>query len=133
VAQLLEKKVAERRASEIGEFRQRREEGYGVALGPADVLAHAKEGRLERVYLDPEDPVMGSECVSCGTLRAGVESACGSCGGAARPVSLTQAVVSHAMMHPPLAMTFVPRPAPWLKELGGMAGLLAHKANRRGR
>lgn len=41
--------------------------------------------------------------------------------------SMTQEIVSHSLLHPPVALTFVPSGDSWLKKLGGMAALLSEK------
>jgi hypothetical protein len=84
-------------------------------------------GRLARVYLDAEAPAPGSHCSACGTFRPGTPGDCGVCGRAMIAVSLTQALVAHALAHPPVPITFVPHPSEWLAELGGMAALLSQK------
>ncbi len=130
VAEALKRRIAERREAVIQEFRERRSQGHLVALGPSDVLAHRTSGKLNRVFVDPLDPVMGTKCLSCEALHAAPDALCAYCGGMTRPASLTQAIVSHALTHPPLPVTFVPGPAPWLRDLGGMAGLLSQKGIR---
>jgi hypothetical protein len=133
VMDLLKRRIAERHEAEIREFQERRAEGHLVALGPADVLVHRTSGKLARVFLDPLNPVMATKCRACEALDAGPDARCGYCGGRTRPVSLTQVIVAHAISHPPLALTFVSSPADWLKELGGVAGLLSQKGIRRRR
>ncbi|MBV8880591.1 MAG: hypothetical protein JO332_11535, partial [Planctomycetaceae bacterium] len=65
VEDVLKRRAAERRDSELREFYQRRGQGYLVALGPADVLVHRTSGKLARVFLDALDPVMATQCRSC--------------------------------------------------------------------
>jgi hypothetical protein len=125
-----EKRVLDRRAAEVSEFQERRAQGHLVALGPGDILAHRSGGRLVRLFVDAQNPVMGRECRPCGSLYAGLESMCGFCGGPTVPASVTQDVVARAWTHPPLPITFVSGSEKWLKDLGGMAGLLSQKGMR---
>ncbi len=126
----LAQRVLDRARAEADEFEERRLQGHLVAVGPDEVLAHRTTGRLARVFLDPEEAVPGSQCLACGALHPGRVAFCRTCEGAAAPVSLTQAIVAHARTHPPLAITYLPSPAAWLRELGGMAALLSRKAVR---
>lgn len=125
----LAEKVLERGQAEVREFEERRAQNHLVAASPDEVMAHRTTGHLARVFVDPADPVPGSECLGCGGFRAGAAAACPTCGGATSPTSLTQAIVAHARAHPPLSITFVTG-AGWLQSLGGMAGLLSQKGVR---
>lgn len=128
VEQALAHRAVHRLQAEVLEFQDRREQGHLVALGPAEVLESRTRGRLARVFLDAEDPVPGARCLSCGMLRNDSSDAlCETCGGMTIPTSLCQAIVAHALAHPPLPLTFVTHPSGWLAELGGMAGLLSQK------
>jgi len=105
----------DRLQAEILELQDRRDQEYRT------------RGRLARVFLDAQDPVPGSQCRSCGMLRGEKPGVCATCGGETTSTSLTQAVVAHALAHPPVPITFVPHPSEWLAELGGMAALLSQK------
>jgi hypothetical protein len=121
---------AERVNRAIAEFHARRAEGYRVALGPAEVLPLLDTGKVSRVFMDAYDPLMGGKCPECGALYEGVRERCDPCGKALVVGSMTQEVVAHAVLHPPLPITFVPSSQRWLKELGGMAALLSKKGVR---
>jgi hypothetical protein len=100
-------------------------------LGPGDVLEHLALGAISRVYLDPEDPIPGVVCPNCRTRSPGPAARCPFCSGEVRGTSITQEVVAHGLMHPQVGLTFLPPGTKWLKDLGGMAGLLATKGARR--
>jgi hypothetical protein len=130
--QAVEARMAGRRAdrerAEVREFEERRARNHLVALGPDAVAAHRLTGHLARVFLDPQDPVPGSWCPACEALRKDPPGACPTCPGSTAAVSLSQEIVAHAILHPPLALTFVSDR--WLRDHGGMAGLLSLKAVR---
>ena len=111
----------------IAEFQERRGEGYQVALGPAEVLPLLDTGKVTRAFVDAYEPLMGGRCPECGALYEGVRERCDPCGKALVVASMTQELVSHSVLHPSLALTFVPPSQGWLKELGGMAALLSKK------
>jgi len=114
----------------VAEFRDRRAEGCRVALGPEQVLPLLDTGRVARLFIDAYDPLMGGICPECGALYEGFRERCDPCGKELAAASMTQEVVAHAVLHPPLALTFVGRSQAWLKDLGGMAALLSKKGVR---
>lgn len=120
-----ERRAGERRELEIGEFLDRRGWSDQVALGPREVMEHLREGRLSRVFLHADDPMPGLACPNCGSVYAALENRCRYCGGALKITSMLGEVIAYGMTHPPLPVTFVPRPAPWLEELGGMTALVS--------
>jgi hypothetical protein len=130
VAEELVHHVRDRVAGELKEFQERRAQGHLVAVGPAEVFAHLDTGDLARVYLESTEPVPGLKCGACFRRYERMQEACGRCGFRLLPVSLTQEIVHHSLTHPPLALTFLPRPAPWLVEIGGMAALLSAKGQK---
>ena len=112
---------------EILEFQARREERCHVASGPEAILTLLDTGKVARVFLDARDPLPGTACPAC-EVRAGAgQSTCRLCGKPLVPTSMTQEVVSHTLLHPPVPLTFVPSGQAWLKESGGMAALLSEK------
>jgi hypothetical protein len=129
-AQELDRHVHDRIEAELLEFHERRAQGHHVAVGPAEVFAHLETGDLARVYLESPEPVPGLKCSACFRRYERIQEACGRCGSRLAPVSLTQEIVHHSLTHPPLALTFVPGPAPWLRAIGGMAALLSAKGQR---
>lgn len=131
VRKALEADVRGRAESEMLEFHERRAEGRLVSLGPAQVMEGLRQGHLDRVFLDAYDPVRGGKCGTCKTWSVDAAGACGYCDGRLNPVSLTHEVVSFALSHPPLPITFVPENSGWLKDLGGIAGLRSLRGIRR--
>jgi len=131
--ELLDKSIREQQASrvrnridrEMLEVLTRRAEQCHVASGPEEILRHLDTGKVARVFLDPGESLPGSKCTECGA-RAGKEK-CEACGGSLAVTSMTQEVISHVLLHPPVPLTFVPRGASWLEESGGMAALLSEK------
>jgi|SRR5579862_451444 len=115
----------------IAEFRDRRAEQCHVALGPQQVLPLLDTGKVSRVFIDANDPLMGGKCPQCGALYEGFRERCDPCGKELAVASMTQEIVAHAVLHPPLPITFVARSQSWLKELGGMAALLSITGVRR--
>jgi len=112
-------------------FQREKGRGLRAALGPRDTWEHLAQGTLGRVYLDASDPVPGVGCDSCRAVFAGLKQRCPFCEGDVAPTSVTQEVVRRAILHPPMALTFVPPGSEWLRDLDGMAGLLTPKAARR--
>ncbi len=114
----------------VAEFRDRRAEGCRVALGAGQVLPLLDTGRVDRLFIDAYDPLMGGICPECGALYEGFRERCDPCGKELATASMTQQVVAHAVLHPPLPLTFVGASQAWLKDLGGMAALLSKKGVR---
>lgn len=122
------RKLAEGRIeAELLEFHERRAQGRLVALGAGDVLGQLALGRVARVYVDAADPVPGVRCLSCGARYAGLTPSCLRCEGEVAAASMVQELVGHALTHPSLGITFVPAGSGWLKDLGGLAALLAER------
>jgi hypothetical protein len=128
VAAELDKRHRDRVERELLEFHERRAQAHLVATGARETLEHMTSGRAARVFLACDDPLPGSRCETCGQRYAGEQEKCSFCSGRIAPVSLTHEAVAYALAHPPLAITFVPAPAKWLAEAGGMAALLAEKS-----
>jgi hypothetical protein len=123
--------ASEDTAARIVEFHEARAEGGKVALGPNDVLQALWSGHAGRVYLDEFDPIPGVVCTGCGVHRPGLELRCPFCGDEVKPTSIAQDVVTYALSHRPAAgLTFVGSGERWLRDLGGMAALLATKGAR---
>jgi hypothetical protein len=120
----------ERQEAEILELHERWAQGKRVALGPADVLAALDTGKVARAFVDPQDPLPGMKCGSCGKAYPGLKARCDACEEDLFAASMTQEVVARSVTHPPLGLTFVSPPAPWLKSMGGMAALLSEKGFR---
>jgi hypothetical protein len=127
----LERRAAERVRREILEFHERREQGLLTALGPRDVLEHLYEGKVARIYLDAQDAIPGVVCTGCGIRTPGLIERCHFCSESVVPTSITQEVVAFALANPPMALTFVPPGAGWLRDLDGMAAVLSQKGARR--
>jgi hypothetical protein len=127
----LERRATERVQREIREFHDRREQGLLTALGPRDVLEHLYGGKVARIYLDAQDAIPGVVCTGCGTRIPGLIERCRFCSEPVVPTSITQEVVAYAMANPPMALTFVPPGAGWLRDLDGMAAVLSQKGARR--
>jgi hypothetical protein len=86
---------------------------------------------LLRAILDPEEPIPGGKCTACGVLYPSPKQRCDSCAVKLAPRSLSQEMAARAILHPPLALAFVPdEERAWLRDLGGMAALLAAKGVR---
>jgi hypothetical protein len=120
-------RVRDRIEQEILEFRARQAEQCHVASGPEAILPLLDTGKVSRVFLEPGEPLMGTKCSAC-AARAGLgREKCEACGNSLVATSMTQEVVSHALLHPPLPLTFVSPGAAWLKESGGMTALLSEK------
>ncbi|MBI2933461.1 MAG: hypothetical protein HYY16_17590 [Planctomycetes bacterium] len=126
----VERLVHERTEAELLEFHERRAKGTFVALGSAEVLDWMNQGKVARLYLDTTNPVEGSRCLVCNSLFASPPNGCPHCDGRTVGTSLAQEALAHGLKHPPLAVTFVPTPAPWLGAIGGMAALLSAKGMR---
>ena len=123
------KAYEEETARRVEEFESFREQGVGTAVGPQAVLDRLAAGELDRVFLDPDDPVPGRACLQCGARFAARKGACPFCGGALEERSLTQEVVAHAMAHPPLEILFVR--GEWIRKAGGMAGVVRTRGAKR--
>ncbi|HEX7901860.1 MAG TPA: hypothetical protein VF950_29145 [Planctomycetota bacterium] len=124
VAWTLARAYEARVAAEVEAFKEARERGLRAALGPREVLEALASGRVERVFLDPDDPRPGVACVACGGRFPELRGRCPYCEGDVVGASMTQEVVAYALARPPLALTFVRTAEPWLAELGGMTALL---------
>jgi hypothetical protein len=134
VAGILEKDAQESRARRVSEFKERRAKGHRVALGPAEVFPSLVQGKVARIFLNPDDPLPGERCENCGSVFPGLRPACAYCGGVVSPVSLTQELVARRLGGDPAELTFIPGRSRWLEELGGLAALLSAKAlEKRGR
>jgi len=120
IAEEQDSRVRNRVEADILEFQSRQAEQCYVASGPEVILPLLDTGKVARVFLDPGDPLPGTKCISCGSRG-------GACGHPLAATSMTQEVVSHALLHPPLPLTFVAPGAAWLKESGGMTALLSEK------
>lgn len=130
IAEEQESRVRNRVEADILEFQSRQAEQCYVATGPEAILPLLDTGKVARVFLASGDPLPGMKCVHCGSRGAVGGTACGACGHPLAPTSMTQEVLSHALLHPPLPLTFVAPGAAWLKESGGMAALLSEKGIR---
>ena len=119
--------MRERIAKEIHEFQSRRAEQCHVASGPEAILPLLATGKVARVFLDPGESLPGMKCNGCGSRAPVGRETCGSCGQALTMTSMTQEVVAHALLHPPVPLTFVPPGEGWLKDSGGMTALLSEK------
>lgn len=127
----LHARVDERLKQEIQEFQERRAQGLQAALGPRDVLERLYAGEVSHIYLDEYEPIPGVLCTGCGVREPGLRARCAFCGEDIVATSITQDVVKHALMHPPIALTFLGKEDGWLRDLGHMAGLLTTKGARR--
>lgn len=116
--------VAERSARELAELKEARSLGLRAALGPREVLERLSSGEVDRVYLDPTDPLPGVLCMACGSRFPGLQARCPYCEGEVRGASLTQEIVAGALRKPKPDLAFVTPSAPWLARMGGLAGLL---------
>ena len=133
--ELLDQSIREQQASrlrnridgEILEFQARRAEQCHVASGPEEILRHLDTGKVARVFLDPGEPLPGTQCTACGARAGTDKEKCEACGSFLAATSMTQEVLSHVLLHPPVPLTFVPRGESWLEESGGMAALLSEK------
>jgi hypothetical protein len=120
-------RVRNRIDEEVLEFQARLAEQCHVASGPEAILPLLDTGKVARVFLDPAEPMMGTKCGACAGRAGPDREKCEACGNSLAAMSMTQEVVSHALLHPPLPLTFVSPGAAWLKESGGMAALLSEK------
>lgn len=127
----LDRAIAARIAGEVETFQAARAEGLRTALGARDALEALARGDVERVYVDPDDPVPGVICTTCASRFPELHRRCPWCEGDVVAASMTQEVVAQALAHPSLGLTFVK--AAWLKDLGGLAALLVRKRARRSR
>jgi len=117
-------------AAQTLQFHEARAEGR-VALGPNDVLNAVWSGRAGRIYLDESNPIPGVVCTGCGVHRPGLELRCPFCAEEVKSTSIAQDVVAYALSHnPAVGLTFVGSDSGWLRDLGGMAVLLATKGAR---
>jgi hypothetical protein len=131
VQEHLERLAQEVERSAVSEFRERKAQGCHVAAGPGQVTAALEPATMVRAILDSEDFVPGGKCPACGVLYPAPKRRCDSCAVKLDPRSLTQEVAARAILHPPLALTFVSdEDRTWLRNLGGMAALLAAKGVR---
>lgn len=124
VVAALEARYEAKVAEEVEAFRGARERGLRAALGPRDVLEALESGRVERVFLDPDDPRLGLVCAGCGAGFPELRRRCAYCDGDLEPASLTQEVVARSLRRGGPDVTFVKGTTPWLRELDGMAALL---------
>jgi hypothetical protein len=122
-----ESRVRSRIHGEILEFQTRRAEQCHVATGPEVILPLLDIGKVTRVFLDPRDPLLGSKCGSCAARSRVGREKCEACGNALVETSMTQEVLSHVLLHPPVSVTFVASGESWLEESDGMAALLSEK------
>jgi len=113
------------------EFHDARARGGKVALGPSEVLQALWSGQTSRLYLDEYDPLPGVRCTGCGVHHLGLERRCPFCDEDVIPTSIAQDVVAYTLSHKPsVGLTFVGSSTGWLRELGGLAALLATKGAR---
>jgi hypothetical protein len=117
--------------SAVSEYRERQAQGCHVAAGPDHVIGALEPATMVWAILDSDDPVPGGKCPACGVLYRAPKRRCDSCAVKLAPRSVTQEVAARAILHPPLALTFVSdEERTWLRNLGGMAALLAVKGVR---
>jgi len=122
-----ESRVRNRVHGEILEFQTRRAEQCHIATGPEVILPLLDIGKVTRVYLDPRDPLPGTKCGSCAARFGAGREKCEACGNALVETSMTQEVLSHILLHPPVSVTYVASGESWLEESDGMAALLSEK------
>jgi len=124
--------LGEGRIAALGlEFHEARAQGGKVALGPNEVLQALWSGRTSRLYLDEYDPLPGVRCTGCGVHHLGLERRCPFCDEDVVATSIAQDVVAYTLSHKPtVGLTFVGANTGWLRELGGLAALLATKGAR---
>jgi hypothetical protein len=103
-----------------------------AAAGP-DLLSLAESGRIARAFVDAYDPLDVLGCPTCRRPASEPGMSCPACGEPRVMMSSTRELVAWGLTHPPLALTFVPGPAAWLREAGGMAALLSAKRLKRKR
>ena len=120
-------RVRDRVGEEIHEFQARRAEQCHVASGPEAILLLLDTGKVARVFLDPRETLPGMKCDACGGRGPLGQEKCEACGKSLAATSMTQEVLAHVLLHPPVPVTFVPSGETWLQDSGGMAALLSEK------
>ena len=100
--------------------------------GP-DLLSLAESGRIARAFVDAYEPLDVPGCLRCRLPASDPGMSCRVCGEPRGICLSTRELVAWGLSHPPLPLTFVPGPAAWLREAGGMAALLSAKRLKRKR
>ncbi len=99
--------------------------GLGAA-GPDEVLAAAREGRVERMIVERSLRAEGRRCRECKRLEAGTPGKCGGCGSeSVFEVDLVNEIVE--MLKQSGATVDFADPIPSLTEAGGIAALLRYR------